>query len=266
MQRREFLAASAAAAIGLATTRAALADDKAARQYYELRRYHFASSAKQQAFEEFLAKTAIPAFNRAGVEPVGLWKLAAQDNPQLKLTADPIELYVFLPHNSVESIVNFESKLAADEAFQQAGKPMLTAIKANASYSRYESTLLQAMEGFPRLQVPMKSDSRVLELRTYESPNTERARSKLDMFNAGEFGIFTKAGMTNVFFGGAIIGENLPQLTYMVAHENLDAAKKNWGNFGKVPEWKTLAANPSYKDNVSSIIDRYLRPVAGSQI
>jgi NIPSNAP protein len=267
MQRREFLAASAATVLGLTAANGAFAANEAgARQFYELRRYHFPSEEKQQAFETFLAETAIPAMNRAGVEPVGVWTLAAKDNPQLKLTADPMELFVFLPHNSLESVVTLEQRLAADEAYQKAGHSILYALKKDAPYTRYESTLLHAMENFPRMQTPMKSETRVLELRTYESPGSERAKNKLDMFNAGEFDSFVKAGMKNVFFGGAIIGENLPQLTYMVAHENLDAAKKNWSAFGKVPEWKALSSNRSYNGNVSNIIDRYLRPAKGSQV
>ena len=83
MQRREFLAASAAAATGLLVSghSAPGAEPAMSRPFFELRRYHFASAAKQQAYEHFLADAAVPAFNRAGVEPVGVFKLLAKDNP-----------------------------------------------------------------------------------------------------------------------------------------------------------------------------------------
>lgn len=270
MKRREFLAASAAAVAGLvASTRAwfARAADAPAsgRQYFELRRYHFADETKQKAYEQFLADAAVPAYNRAGVRPVGVWKITAADNPALKLEKDGTDLYVFLPHNSLESVAALEAKLAADEKFQADGKAVLTSPRGQA-FSRYESTLLLAMEGAPHVEETTKSPTRVFELRTYESPNPERAANKLLMFNKGEFAVFKQAGMPGVFFGGAIVGENLPQLTYMVAHEKIEDAKANWGKFGKVPEWVTLSRDPQYRGNVSKIHDEFVRPSAASQI
>ena len=106
----------------------------------------------------------------------------------------------------------------------------------------------------------------LIELRTYESHNAERAKNKLDMFNAGEFQIFARGGMPGVFFGGAIVGSHLPQLTYMVVRPELEDAKKNWQIFGQDPEWKKLISNPGYKDNVSKVTALFIRPAAGSQI
>jgi NIPSNAP len=268
MQRREFLAASAATAVGLAAPKGARADELAQpRQFFELRTYRFATPAKQQTFEDFLAKAAVPAFNRAGIEPVGAFRLVAAENKALRLDADPAELRVLLPHNSIDSVLTLESRLAADEAFQTAGKDILHAPKSDPAFLRYDGTLLLAMERAPRLIPPaQKGDGRVFELRTYESPNQERAKNKLDMFNAGEMPIFVKAGMPGVFYGGAIAGQGLPQLTYMVVHTDLAEAKKNWNAFGDNPDWKTLSAGAVYKDNVSKVISLFIRPTGGSQI
>lgn len=268
MQRREFLAASAASAVGLAASKGARADEPAKpRQIFELRTYRFATAVKQQAFENFLAKAAIPAFNRAGVEPVGAFRLVASENKALKLNADPAELRVLLPHNSIDSVLTLESRLAADEAFQTTGKDILQAPKSDPAFLRYDSTLLLAMERAPRLIPPaQKGDDRVFELRTYESPNQERAKNKLDMFNAGEMPIFVKAGMPGVFYGGAIAGQGLPQLTYMVVHTNLAQSRKHWSAFRDDPDWKTLSAEAIYKDNVSKVISLFIRPTGASQI
>ena len=229
MQRREFLAASTAAAVGLIGSKPNLAaDERQGRQFFELRIYHFASPAKQEGYEHFLSQSAIPAINRAGVGPVGVFKLMAVDNPGMKLTADSTDLYVLLPHNSIESVIDLESRLAADDALQTSGQTVLSAPKSDPAYTRYESTLLHAMEGFPRVQVPSKVASGVYELRTYESHSNERAKNKLGMFNAGEFRIFARHGMPGVFFGGAVVGSHLPQLTYMVVHPEPQDVQKNW--------------------------------------
>jgi hypothetical protein len=267
MRRRDFLTASTLALATPLLARAADAPAAAnARQYYELRTYHFPTAEKQSAFEAFLKDTALPAFNRAGVEPVGLFKPFAKDNPQLKVTADPLDLYVLLPHNSLDSFLALPAKLAADAAYQEAGKPIITGLKSNAAYSRYDSSLLLAMESAPRITPPEKADNRLFELRTYQSPNEERAANKLAMFNAGEIPLFIRAGMPGVFFGGALAGDDLPKLTYMVTHDSAENIKQHWSNFGKDPDWKKLTANTSYKDNVSKIVNVFLRPAAGSQI
>ena len=271
MRRRDFLAASVATVgIGVAAragfAAVELPGQQSGRQFFELRTYHFASPEKQKAFEQFLVEAAVPAFNRAGVQPVGVWKLLAQDNPTMKLSQDPAQLWVLLPHNSMESVAALEDKLAGDEAFQNAGQSVLRAPKNDPPYTRYDSTLLLAMEGAPKVNAPSKSETRVFELRTYESHTAERARNKLAMFNAGEFSIFGKAGMPGVFFGGAIVGSGLPQLTYMIVSDDMKNVKQGWSAFFNNPDWKKLTGNPGYKDNVSKVMSRFLRPAVGSQI
>ena len=247
MQRRQFLAVSAAAAASVlasnSSTRAA--DEPSARPFFELRRYHFPSAEKQKQYEQFLADAAVPAYNRASVEPVGVFKIVAKDNPALKLKENPTDLYVFLPHKTFESVLTFETRLAADEKFQSDGKQVLTAPKSNPAFTRYESTLLQAMEGAPHVDVPTKAPTRVFELRTYESRTNDRALNKLAMFNAGEFDVFKKANMPGVFYGGAIVGEKLPQLTYMIVHESIEDAPKTGKPSAQFPRGEPFPGIPN---------------------
>src|SRR5436190_14378188 len=146
MQRREFLAASAAALAACSSTRARAADaPPRGRQVIDLRTYHFASADKMRAFEQFLADAAVPAFNRAGVEPVGAFKLNAKENAALKLASDPLDLYVLLPHKSAEAFLTFEDRLMDDEAYQKAGMAILTGVKKDVAYTRYESSVVYAL-------------------------------------------------------------------------------------------------------------------------
>jgi hypothetical protein len=271
MRRREFLAAAGAAVVTASAPqplRAQQAAGRGAQQGIEIRTYRFASAEKQQAYAAFLEKTGIPALKRAGVASVGLFHMTKADNPQLTdMTADSTDLWMVLAHDSSDSVIELNSKLNADNEYQQAGKGILDTVKADAAFLRYASMLLLAFSGFPRVVPPPdKKDGRVLELRTYQSPNEERGINKMEMFNSGEIPIFARSGMPGVFWGKALVGPDLPQLTYMVCHESIDAAKKNWSAFGADPEWKTMREKPQYKDNVSTIIDRYLRPLPGSEI
>jgi hypothetical protein len=268
MQRREFLAASATAALGVALgTSAPAAEASGERYLIELRTYHFASPQKQQAYAQFLGQTQIPALNRAGVQPVGAFHLAAKDNPALKLSEDSTDLYVALPYKTPQSFIELEDKLAADEAYQKAGSAILNVPKSDPAYVRYESRLLQAFEMFPQVKVPTQASTRLLQLRTYESHSRERARKKLEMFQqGGELPIFVRCGMPGVFFGEALAGDKLPNLTYMLSFENDEAQKQGWANFGKDPDWKKLKDADQYKDTVSTITNLLLRPIEGSQI
>jgi hypothetical protein len=270
MQRREFLAASAAAALGAAVSArggAARVQPAAAKQWIELRTYHFASPEKLKAFEAFFARAAAPALGRAGVEPAGAFKLLAKDNPTLKLAADPSDLYVLLPHRSAESLLTMQGKLAADEAFCEAGAATLKAPKSDPAYLRFESNLLHAFDQWPQVQAPSKAPGRLVQLRIYESHNEERARKKIQMFNeGGEIEIFRRCGLEPVFFGESVAGSKLPNLTYMLAFDDEAAQKKAWDAFRADAEWKKLSADDTYKDSVSNITNLVLRPIPGSQV
>lgn len=270
MQRREFLAATAASAAAMTmadSSLAAAADAPANKHLIELRTYHFKSPQKRQAYEQFLAEAAIPALGRAGVGPVGAFKLLAKDNAASKVTEDPNDLYVLLAHKTPESFVTLERRLAADEAYQSAGRAVLGAAKSDPAYARYESSVYLGFDEAPQVQAPTKAESRVLQLRIYESHNEERAKRKIHMFNeGGEISIFRRLGMHPVFFGEALAGTKLPNLTYMLAFENPDAMTSAWNAFRGDPEWKKLSADESYKDTVSNITNLVLRPVADSQV
>lgn len=272
MQRREFLAASAAAAFGLATANASRAAAPApaagTRQILELRTYHFASAEKLAAFDAFLKDGMIPALNRAGVQPVGAFRLFAKDNAALKLEADPNELYVLLPHASADSALSLENRLARDEAFIKSAGPVIGAPKNDPAYTRFEAQLMVAFDDCPTVIVPTKAQTRLFQLRIYESHNQERALRKIAMFNpeGGEIAIFRRTGLNPVFFGQTIAGGKMPNLTYMVGFENEEAQKKAWDTFRADPDWKRISKDDKYKDTVSTITNLVLRPTAASQI
>jgi hypothetical protein len=46
----------------------------------------------------------------------------------------------------------------------------------------------------------------------------------------------------------------------------MSARDAAWGKFGQDPDWKTLSADPQYRDNVSAISDIILQPTSSSQI
>ena len=267
MKRREFLTTAAAGLTLAAGSAAHAAAANSSKELLELRLYKFSSAAKQQAFDSFLGRVAIPALNRAGIRPVGVFKLSKADNPDLKLEADSTDLYVLLPHKSMDSVVNMIDRLAEDYSFTNNAGELVDAPKSDPAYNRVESSLFLAFDDAPKVEVPTKAPTRVMQLRIYESHNEERALKKIEMFNSGgEIAIFRRVGLPIVFFGQGIIGSRLPNLTYMLSFEDEAAMKKGWADFGPDPAWKALSGDPRYKDTVSNIINLVLRPASSSQI
>lgn len=259
MKRRDFIAASAlAVTVPLSKQAMAAGDGTGAKQYLELRQYQFASAEKQEAFETYLAKAAIPALNRQGIKPVGVFKAAQGDDTSL---------WVLIPHNSLESAFTSNTKMLADSKYTQAGSDIINCPKSDPAFKRFESSLLLGFDKCSKVEVPTNKDTRVFQLRIYESHNAIKAKRKVEMFNAGgEIDLFRKTGLQPVFFGESIVGSKMPNLTYMVGFDDSDAQKKAWDTFVKHPKWKKMSSDPYYKDTVSNITNLVLRPSGSSQI
>jgi hypothetical protein len=265
MKRREFITLAAAGAAIAPAFNAAAADspDAPAREFYELRLYHLRRGPMQQRFDDFYRNAAIPAMNRAGISPVGVFSvLLGPDSPTM---------YALLTHQSLESFATANERVHSDPEYQKAGAEFTNAPATDPSYVRVESSLMVAFSGFPKLQVPAQTAAakpRIFELRTYESPSYKAGSRKIEMFNTAEIPLFHRNGLHPVFFGQSIVGARLPNLTYMLVHDDMAAREQAWAAFGSDPDWKKLRSTPGSMDAeiVSSISNLLLRPTAYSQI
>jgi hypothetical protein len=266
MKRRDFLKSSALTA-GLATTLPALlthaADTPAgaAREFYELRLYHLRRGPMVKRFDDYAREVALPALNRLGVTPVGVFDVATgQDNPTK---------YVLQTYKSLDLFLAAHQQLGADPQVQKAEFTNLLA--ADPPYVRVESSFMLAFEGLPKLEVPKQTAEkkpRLFELRIYESHSKKAGQKKIEMFNVGEIAIFRRTGLTPVFFGETLVGTKMPNLTYLLVFDDMPAHDANWKTFVADPEWKKLSTTPGYADAeiVSNISNVFLRPTPYSQI
>jgi len=259
MNRREFLAvAGAAGTVGTSSLAAAAGGDDGKQQYLEWREYYLHTGSKKNLVGNFLREVGIPAMNRIGIGPVGVFEAIYGPNKPT--------LHVLLVHKSLDTVANSSSLLMADDEYRKAGAAFIDAPLSEPAYVRVESSLMLAFKGMPKLHVPEKKE-RIFELRTYESHSIKAGKKKVEMFNeGGEIGIFLKTGLEPVFFGETIVGPKMPNLTYMLVFENLVDRDKKWDVFRVAPEWKKLSGDAAYKDTVSNITDIILRPTPYSQI
>jgi hypothetical protein len=262
MTRREILATAAA---GSAAMAAAQEPSKTAAKnaFFELRYYRMRNTKNNQErrTSDFLAKGYVPAAKRAGIGPVGIFNaLIAPDAPfRLVVSGYP----------SLASMQGSLEKLAADAEYQKALAEFTSG--PDLAYSRMESTLFRCFDAVPAIEIGSAGEARggrTFELRTYESNNEETLRRKVSMFNQAEVGVFRRCGVQPVFFGEALVGSNLPRLTYMVAYDSLAGRDKVWGAFSADPEWQKIRSKPEWSDSevVSNISNSILRPAAGSEI
>jgi hypothetical protein len=258
MTRRVFLPTAAGA---LAAGSAAAAPPSNA--VIELRRIQLRNGPENQRQRtlDFLDKHVLPAYQRAGAGPVGFFASSIAPNTPFLLT--------LASYPSLAAVEQTRAKIAADSAYGKA----LDAFNAQPglSYVRIDSSLLRAFDGFPTVVPPPnegRRPARIFEVRQYESNNLTTLRRKIKMFNDGEIGVFKRLGMQPVFFGETLIGQNQPNLVYMLSYEDLAGREKAWRAFGADPEWKKLREMPGYSDAeiVSNISNYIVSPLPFSPI
>ena len=261
MKRRAFI--KTAAGVGIAAAASVtkpLADHHGGGhgpQTLEWRKYVVETAEQREIIDRFLKTAAIPALNRLGSKPIGVFY--DKDN------VDDLSVYMLTPFRSMEVFTGAPQALAGDNEFMANANEYLNTAKKQPGYQRIESTLMSAFTGFPQVKAPL-SGERIFELRIYESHNELKGHLKVEMFNEAELDIFEKVGLQGVFYGQSVVGSNLPNLTYMIAYKNMDERKAAWGRFSKHPDWQVLKKNERYKDTVSKIVAKYLVPAPYSQI
>jgi hypothetical protein len=263
MNRREFLkntlAATTVAGLSTASLNAEIAGSN--REYYELRIYRLKSGAGHELLDAYLEKAAIPAWNRVGIKPVGVFTEVQPKNGSA--------VYVLIPHPSIESFVGSAARLNADIEYLKAGADYLQSPKTNPAFDRIESSLLLAFTGMSKLEQPaysLEKKPRIFELRTYQSHSELKALKKIEMFNAGEIDTMREVGMGPIFYGQCLAGAGLPHLVYMLSAENEEARGKHWEVFSEHPAWVKLRDDSQYADAVSKISFEILKPTVYSQI
>ena len=266
MERRTFVSASlSVAGLSLAgSTKGIGQTASAAAEYYDLRRYQLTSGPGTKVTDTYFAEALIPALNRLGIGPVGAFSIYfGPETPAY---------YLLMPGSKLETLVTAELALAQDAQFVKAGAAFWDAPAGSPPFTGIESSLLRAFTGYPKVTPPASAATkgkRIYQLRQYQSPTNAYHVRKVEMFHAGEFAIFEKAGAHAVFYADALIGPRLPNLTYMLSFPDMAALESSWEKFGADPDWKKLSNDPKYKfdpPTVSNITSLVLRPLAYSQI
>jgi len=259
MDRRGFLGASAA---GLAAG-AASAAEAGGNQFFELKEYQLRNSkaSQQRRLVEFLESEHLPMTKRAGAAAAGYFSMyLGEFGPRL---------FSLVAYNSLGHMQEFLEAKRADEAWMKAADEF--GADPNAPFDRVKSRLLRAFDGMKKIEVPKPNEDkgpRLFDLRTYEAETFADLREKINMFNTEEIEIFRKTGVNPLLFGETIVGDHMPNLTYMAWYDDMAARDKAWQAFLSHPDWIRIRSKPGWgnDDIVATVSNIHLRPLKFSPI
>jgi hypothetical protein len=245
MTRRNLIAGGAVAAT--AASALAAQGTSGARHLLELQKISFRNTPDNPRgrYLSFLESAYAPALKRAGVQAMGFFNN--------DIGPDKPHVLCLLSYASGDAMLQVQDRLAADKEYTKT----LNDIHGKGHvYERVESSLFRAFAQMPTVEIPKADGPQYFELRVYESDDPVSLRKKIGMFEeGGEIAIFRKYGLAPVFFGEALVGSRIPNLTYMVAFPNASARAEAWRKFATSPEWDKLKQTPGLSDGeiVSSI-------------
>jgi len=233
------------------------------KQILELRTYTLVDAAAEEKLDAYLEKALVPALQRQGLGPIGVFDQADSS------ASETIQVMLLVSGDDVESVTGAAAKLVADEEYQKAAGEYLDTPADEPLVKRIQSELLVSFDCWPQVVVPeqKQSDSdRLFELRIYESPTEKRGDLKVEMFNSGEVPIFLDSGVAPVFMGHAVVGDKMPNLTYMTVYDDASQRDAAWKAFSSHPDWQKLRKVEKYAGTVSRIHKSDWRPKPYSQL
>lgn len=258
MRRRTILAGAAGA-----TALAGAPEPASARHYLQLNFYRLRNGSQARRMNEFLSQAYLPLCRRTGVGPVGFFtNVIGPDSPSLLAVTD---------FSSLAELEKLRQARESDEEYRRQATQFGAAPATDPAYIRRETWLLRGIASAPKIELPPTAASRpprIFELRIYESHNDRASRDKIAMFDQAETAIFRRCGLLPVFFGEAVFAPRMPNLTYMVAYDDMAGREKAWAAFRDDPEWKKISQKPGWTDPeiVTNISNSLLRPTPYSPV
>ena len=226
------------------------------RRVFVLEHYFLKNGSQGGRIHEYFGKALLAALKRAGCGPsLFLDALVAAHMPQVAA------IHSF---DSLGHMMDVRRKLAADKELAPAFGEWEN--HAEAPYEDCSFTLLEATPYCPLLAAadgPRKTP-RIFELRVYHSPTWRQLRALHERFAGPEIRIFHRVGVHPVLYSSTVIGPHMPNLTYVIPFESLDAREKAWAAFGADPEWvKVRRESIARSGQISSVIQISLYRATG---
>ncbi len=198
-------------------------------RFYALDFFQLKNGTQPARIHEYLKNTMIPALRRAQAGPVLV--LEAVMAPHMPQVA------VLIGGSSFDDLWTINTRVSTDAVFN---KGLATWEKGDEpAFETQNSMVLEAAKYSPEL-VPDKEPRekpRLFELRVYHSPTWRQLSALHERFAGPEIQIFHRVGIHPVLYTSTVVGPNMPNLTYLIPFDSLDAREKAWAKFQTDPEW-----------------------------
>ena len=244
MHRRSFV--GALGGLALAGAAQAATSDKRTR-FYALEHFHLKNGSEPSRLNEFFRDALLPAINRVHSGPkIYLQALIADQTPQA------IAIYGF---SSLDEMWDLHTKVDSDEAF--AKKAMAFESGPEVPFESADSELIEAADYSPEIKASETGAApRIFELRVYHAPSYGKLARLHERFRDAEVKIFHRVGIHPILYGSTLIGQNIPNLTYLIPFADLAAREKAWNAFGADPDWQKVSKESVAKDGqIVSVIN-----------
>jgi hypothetical protein len=230
MDRRDFL--SVLAAVPLTAASAGQGASPKRPGCYVVHHYRLQLGSQGSRLSEYVSKAYLPAVARANGGPTLV--LEAQLSEHLPLVT-VIDAYA-----SVEEAMGLRARLKADKAFQDATDAWQAG--PDRPFESLASELLEASDFAPEFapRNPPPKSPRIFEMRVYQTHTQKELRGLVERFAEAEVKILTRAGSQPVLFGTLLFGHDRPNLSWILAFDDMAAREKFAAAFNADPEWIAL--------------------------
>ena len=238
MNRRAFLNSALNTSLSVSAAAAALPvalqaqTAKTRTGIYVMQHYELQLGPQSTRFTDYLSKSYIPALTKVHSGPVLV--LEAQEAQNLPLTT------IVTGYRDVAQMWEAQAKLAADKTLEAATDAWQAA--GDGPYEKQYSDLLDACDFSPEIVAmnPQPATPRFFEMRIYQTRTAKQLRGLTQRFVDGEARILAKDGGKPVLFGQTAVGQDTPNLTWMMVFPDRDAREKFNNAFAADPEWAKL--------------------------
>lgn len=221
---------------------------------YEIRTYHCNEGKRPDLIARFQHHTT-RIFEKHGMENIGYWLPTANNNDLIYILAFP---------NKAARDAAWEGFLADEEWKAVYAKSI---VNGNLVKSIDSEFLTLNSELTNNIKTNSGLDSPVFELRTYYC-FPDKFPNIVARFRDHTRALFEKHGMVNVaYFQTVKADSSQPELKYIIAHKNMEAAKESWNAFRDDLVWKEVARESQVSGKiVEKVVSVYMTALPFSDI
>jgi hypothetical protein len=199
--------------------------------FYALESFKLKAGTQLPRLHDHFGKTLLPRLN-------GLW-----NGPKIFLEAIVAphmpQVLVVYGFSSLDEMWGIHSKVLADPDLAKAFESLESGPESSPepSFDTLDTTLVEAAPYSPEITPTTSGKPRIFELRVYHSPTYRQLGALHDRFAGPEIKIFHRSGIHPILYSSTLIGQNIPNLTYLIPFDSLAHRESAWSAFTADPEW-----------------------------